>query len=70
MKVDLGDNVKIKTCPLCRAKAFLHTNDDGLRNLSGRHVQFWPKCDNLDCGCTINAAKDQQTALDRWNQRW
>ena len=65
MKAKLNDNEKVKVCPLCASKAFLCAD----RIASGKAF-FWVKCDNLQCGCTINSDKDRKTVLTRWNQRW
>jgi hypothetical protein len=35
-----------------------------------QYAQFWVKCNDLDCGCTVNATKDRNSAINRWNQRW
>ena len=50
MKAKLNDNEKVKVCPLCASKAFLCAD----RIASGKAF-FWVKCDNLQCGCTINS---------------
>ena len=63
MKI-LDTNIEVAACPVCGTEAFLHTN-----RTSRGNSQFWPKCDNLQCGCTINAGKDREEVLARWNRR-
>lgn len=72
MKIELVKEVKVKPCPLCCSTAFLHTNMDGSATANNLHTrqQFWVKCDDLQCGCTINATESRDEALKRWNQRW
>ena len=58
---------QVKSCPLCASESSLRTNDEGA---NGKIVKrFWVKCNNLDCGCTTDSAKDKDSALTRWNQR-
>ena len=54
MKI-LDTNIEVAACPVCGTEAFLHTK----LTIRG-NSQFWPKCDNLQCGCTINAGKDRE----------
>ena len=71
MKVTLNDDdEKLKPCPLCCSQAFLHTDSDGVRTTPDGYAQFWVKCNDLDCGCMVNATKDRNSAINRWNQRW
>ena len=63
MKI-LDTTIEVAACPVCGTEAFSHTN-----RTVNLDPQFWPKCDNLQCGCTINANKDRAEALARWNRR-
>lgn len=67
MKVDVID-VPIRTCPLCGGPAFLKANNFG-PSVKMSNRQYWVKCNDLDCGCTIDAVSDQAMAVKRWNQR-
>lgn len=58
------ESEKVKVCPLCADKSFLHVDRSNLTPL------YWIKCNNLQCGCTLNPDKDRQVVLDRWNKRW
>jgi hypothetical protein len=40
----------VDPCPLCGDNAYLHS-DGGTRS----RPRFWVKCDNIDCGCTLNS---------------
>ena len=64
MKVESTVNLKVKMCPLCASEAFLHTS-----RTSGSEPFFWIKCNNLECGCTVQAVKDHTLALNIWNRR-
>ena len=57
-------HAKAAACPLCGDEAFLHEDQPRY----GDSV-CWVKCNNLQCGCTINSHKDRATALALWNRR-
>ena len=70
MIVELNKD-RVKPCPLCADEAFLHTKprDPLNRGACGSQL-FWIKCNNPQCGCTLNSDEDQSVVLDRWNKRW
>jgi len=67
MTVTLPSNVTLRPCPLCGGEALLKTNNDA-QSMS-RTPQFWVKCNDLDCGVTLNASRDQDKIVKKWNTR-
>ena len=63
MKIELEKGA-VANCPLCGNEAFLHEDQPRYGDSAS-----WVKCNNLQCGCTINSQKDQAAALALWNRR-
>lgn len=69
MIVELQEGESVRDCPLCGEPGVLRSEGIMLNNTNFPTPNYWVKCSDKACRCTINSSINRQQVLDSWNRR-